>query len=122
MDGDFDGKDSSGLKKIIFMHHPVINGKFLNRWNTEVISQNREQFMDICDTYGVDLVLTGHTHENKIYMRSDDGENYEGQIAPIKCEETLYVQTMDSKVNRAYRNITISGNDIWISKTEFAPR
>jgi len=120
LDWVIDGKDNSGLNKIIFMHHPIINGegkKFWQKWDVEVINQNRKDFMELCDTYDVDLVLTGHTHENKIYKRSDDRTNVNGQNAPIVCTETLYIQTKDCKDHRAYRKITIWGDEIAVEET-----
>ena len=77
--------------------------------------------MDLCETYDVDLVLTGHTHNNKIYKRSDIGYNEDGQTAPITCTETLYVQTADCKVKSAFRTITINGNEVTVETAEEAP-
>jgi len=122
LDGVIDWKDNSGLNKIIFTHHPVINygGRIWKRWNVSVISQNRKEFTELCNRYGVDLVLTGHTHENKIYKRSDDGTNKDGQSVPIVCTETLYVQTAACK-DKWFRNITVRGDELTIEEAGTAP-
>ncbi len=122
LDGVRDGADSSDFNKIIFMHHPVINcrGTFWKRWGNGIISQNKEEFMNICNRYDVDLVLTGHTHNDKIYSRGDDGVNPDGKSAPIVCDETLYVQTKDCKKQKAFRKIVVWGEEVKLEKTEVA--
>ncbi len=129
LDGVRDHIDRSGLNKIIFMHHPIINygawyklGDYIiKKWDIGTIYKNREEFMDLCDQYEVDLVLTGHTHSNVIYKRSDDGQNINGQQAPIECFETLYVQTGDTKDHRDFRIITVSGDKVTVSKENTVP-
>jgi predicted MPP superfamily phosphohydrolase len=64
-------------RKIIFMHHPVINdkkdlggqphqGAYCGRYggNNQCIAVNRCEFIAYCLDNNVDLVLTGHTHKD----------------------------------------------------------
>jgi hypothetical protein len=53
-------------RKIIFMHHPAINGLWptAGHW---CIKNNRLNFIDYCFNNEVSLVLTGHTHEDKVF-------------------------------------------------------
>ena len=91
--------------KIILMHHPAVSkGGFFIR--------NREEFIDLCETYEVDVVLAGHTHTSIIY----DYNLVEYDDYPINTSlySTLYVQSDDCKQGIHYRNISIQGNDIWI--------
>jgi len=62
LDGVADGQDSSGLHKIVFMHHP-------HQWPGDqmcksdgAISEYRPEFMNICETYDVGWALYGHLH------------------------------------------------------------
>ena len=68
------------IPKIIFMHHPAINGENDSNGGTEepvspngpggndaCISQNRKRFIDYCKDNNVQLVLTGHTHADKFF-------------------------------------------------------
>jgi 3',5'-cyclic AMP phosphodiesterase CpdA len=124
LDGVINDKDDSELNKVIFMHHPIITYNERNNiklWNFEGIIKNRENFMDLCDKYDVDLVLSGHTHDNHIFKRSDIGNNKDGQTAPIICNETLYVQTADIKVKSAFRKIIINGDEVIVDIAEETP-
>lgn len=95
--------------KIILMHYPAIN------WgNFDVIARNRDIFIDLCEGYDIELVLTGHTHASRVF--DNQGNFYPNNILPLNCSRysTLHVQTDACKEREYYRNITISGNDIWL--------
>lgn len=103
-------------KKIVLMHHPAINKRRDNGDMGGVIFRNREEFIDLCETYNVDLVLAGHTHNSRVL---DSDENLYNDY-PINSSQysTLYVQSDDCKQGIHYRNISIIGNDIWIEGNE----
>ena len=98
------------------MHHPVINKRNKQGEMTEVIAYNRERFIELCESYNVELVLTGHTHEAIVF---NSKEKIFDEL-PINCSEfnTLFVQSDDCKQGLHYRNVTISGNDVWLEKSE----
>jgi hypothetical protein len=92
-------------KKIVLMHHPAVGEP------QDVFIKNRQEFVDLCENYQVDVVLAGHTHSDKVY---DLNNKYDQR--PLNCSNfsTLYVQSDDCKGTIHYRNISIIGNDIWI--------
>ena len=96
--------------KIVLMHHPAVGEE------QDLFIQYREDFVDLCELYDVDVVLAGHTHSDKIY--DYDLNKYDER--PLNCSQysTLYVQTDDCKEGIHYRNISIIGNDIWIGGNE----
>ena len=99
--------------KIIFMHHPAIN--YGDCWDDGTIANNRELFKSLCLDYGVDAVLCGHTHRNKIYKASDDHDNPQGVLPPVDCYTTMFVQTAACE-DLVYRKIDIGGNNIRIEE------
>ena len=104
----------SNYDKIILLHHPIFN------WgNNGVISQNRLKFVELCDTFNVEFVLSGHTHSDEIMNKN---KNY-GFVCPINCDEydTLYVQTESTFQYLGYRNISIKNGEIWIEHGRRAP-
>jgi 3',5'-cyclic AMP phosphodiesterase CpdA len=109
LDGVSNGIDLSGFRKVIFMHHPVINYEY-GEWKTGTIIRNRTELMDTCNQYGVDLVLTGHTHEGRAFAEVMDGVSgyemgYPDAAYPISTtSRTLYVQT-GSAMEGYYRKI-----------------
>ena len=115
--------------KIVLMHHPAINwGKY------DTFVHNKEIFIQLCEGYNVDLVLTGHTHAHRVFDK--DKNFYPNNELPLNCSlyTTLYVQTAATKggifennlipdeedEGYYYRNITIHGNDIWLNPCEQA--
>ena len=54
-------------KKIVLMHHPAINKRRDDGSMGGVIFRNREEFIELCETYNVDIVLAGHTHNSRVY-------------------------------------------------------
>lgn len=95
--------------KIVLMHYPTVNyrkdGEMYN-----VIYRNRLEFIELCETYEIDLVLAGHTHSAVVF---DSNEEKYSDL-PLNCSQypTLYVQSDDCKDGIHYRNISIIGNDI----------
>jgi 3',5'-cyclic AMP phosphodiesterase CpdA len=88
--------------KIVLMHHPAIN------WgDQDTISRNRETFIQLCEGYNIELVLSGHTHATRVFDK--DKNFFENSILPLNCSEysTLHVQTDACKEGSYYRNITI---------------
>lgn len=102
--------------KIILMHHPAISDRNKQGEMREVIARNRIEFVELCENYDVELVLTGHTHSAQVY---DCDENKYSEL-PLNCSEysTLYVQSDDCKEGVHFRNITIIGGDIWLESSE----
>jgi len=107
---------SESKYKIILMHHPAVNIRDDRGVMIDVIARNREIFIDLCDKYNVDIVLTGHTHRSRVFDRYENLYN----DFPINCtpHSTLFVQTDDCKQNVNYRNISITNNDIWLEETQ----
>ena len=107
---------SESKYKIILMHHPAVNIRDDRDVMIDVIARNREVFIDLCDKYNVNLVLTGHTHRSRVFDRYENLYN----DFPINCtpHSTLFVQTDDCKQNVNYRNISITNNDILLEETQ----
>jgi predicted MPP superfamily phosphohydrolase len=103
-------------KKIVLMHHPAINTISDNGDMGGVIFRNREEFIELCETYNVELVLAGHTHTSKVFD-ADEGVYNEYPINS-SLYTTLYVQSEDCKQSINYRNISIQGEDIWIESSQ----
>jgi len=101
--------------KIILMHHPAISDRNKQGEMRDVIARNRIEFVELCEDYNVELVLTGHTHSARVY---DCDENKYSEL-PLNCSEysTLYVQSDDCKEGVHFRNITIIGDDIWLESS-----
>jgi len=109
--------NSTSKFKAVLMHHPAIDHRDRFGDMLDVIANNRQGFIDICEYNNVEIVLTGHTHRNSIY---DFEENpYTNLFHNCSLYSTLYVQTDDCKNNYAYRNISILKNDIWIEPTQY---
>ena len=108
--------NSSYSNKIILMHHPAINSRSENGEMHGVIANNRINFIDLCNEYNVDLVLTGHTHNSKVFDGNEQIYNFNNSLN-CSLYSTLYVQTDDCKEGIHYRNVTFIGNDIWLENT-----
>ncbi|MGB8216492.1 MAG: LamG-like jellyroll fold domain-containing protein [Candidatus Methanoperedens sp.] len=107
--GDF---SKNNQRQIIFMHHPVNNdiddSYFGDQvvpvphqdpgFNDRTIANYRPQVIQYAINNRVDLVLTGHSHEDKII-------NVNGGIADINDPRPLFVQTQSAKYG--YRIIDI---------------
>lgn len=99
--------------KIVLMHHPAVNFRDDNGRMYDVVARNRKRFVNLCEEYNVDLVLTGHTHESKVF---DSYENFYYDNTSLNCSlyPTLYVQTDDCKGGIHYRNVSAIDDDIWL--------
>jgi predicted MPP superfamily phosphohydrolase len=109
-------KNCSSKHRVVLMHHPAVN--YRNEYGEmfDVIARNREVFLELCETYNVDLVLAGHTHDAVVF---DKDENVYEELS-LNCSDypmTLHVQSDDCKQGCHYRNITIKGDDIWIEES-----
>jgi hypothetical protein len=71
---------------------------------------NRDAFLNICDSFHVDLVLAGHVHQNVVVDRY-------GNIIDENCDTcgTRYVQTGPAFAG-CYRSITVDSSFITVSK------
>ena len=91
--------------KIVFMHHPAINNQNdVDGWglddpvppngpggNDACIAFNRENFINYCLDNNVQIVLTGHTHEDKVF-------NAAGQMVTVNSDDRpLFIQTPAAK-------------------------
>ncbi|NQE45414.1 3',5'-cyclic adenosine monophosphate phosphodiesterase CpdA [ANME-1 cluster archaeon GoMg2] len=117
---------SADIPKIIFMHHPAINDRDDNDaiWeenppapghNNACISKNRNKFIDYCDDHKVKLVLTGHTHEDKIFNAKGERVDYNSNDRP------LFIQTTSVKDHLKCRVIQVRGDDILIQHSTDEP-
>jgi 3',5'-cyclic AMP phosphodiesterase CpdA len=110
---------NSGKRKIIVMHHPPVNAAGTNSDGTPFtaftldtasysLQNNRTNFLNICDSNHVDVVLAGHEHQNVVANRKGDtiNENWPNG--------TRYVQTAAS-FNRSYRMITVKPDFVTVS-------
>jgi 3',5'-cyclic AMP phosphodiesterase CpdA len=110
---------NSSKRKIIVMHHPAVNVAGTNSDGTSftgVISDtadnsiinNRTNFLNICDSNHVDIVLCGHEHQNVVANRIGNviSENWP--------DSTRYVQTA-AAFNRSYRIITVDPTFVTVS-------
>ena len=95
-------------KKIVFMHHPAVNYRDGKGIMIDVIARNRENFIQLCENYDVELVLAGHTHSSVVY----DGNENKYDSYPFNCSNypTLYVQTDDCKQDVNYRNVSVNNS------------
>lgn len=92
-----------GKKKIIVMHHPPVNvhgtnadgspntGTILDVEDGSIIN-NRDVFLDICDSNNVDITLAGHVHQNVVASRAGDvvDENWTGGVRYIQTAACVY--------------------------------
>lgn len=108
-------------RKIIVMHHPAVNVAGTNSDGSPItdvilsdttnssIINNRTNFLNICDSNHVDIVLGGHYHQNVVADRKGNviSENWSGG--------TRYVQTA-AAFNRSYRIITVDKAFVTVSQ------
>ncbi len=112
---------SNGNKrKIIVMHHPPVNAAGTNSDGTPFtaatldtatnsLQNNRTNFLNICDSNHVDVVLAGHEHQNVVANRKGDTISENWPNGP------RYVQTA-AAFNRSYRIITVDSNFVTVSR------
>ena len=96
--------------KIILMHHPAVGEE------RDLFIKNRDEFVDLCENYNVEIVLAGHTHSARVY----DVNLTLYDVFPLNCSKysTLYVQSDDCKQGIHYRNVSFKGNDLSIETNE----
>jgi len=89
--------------RIVFSHYSPYNGYEEYLVNSENI---RPYFLDFCDAYDIDLVMTGHDHA---YIRTHsiqaDGSYVEYDSPAANPEGTMYV-TLSSSTGSMYRRPT----------------
>jgi 3',5'-cyclic AMP phosphodiesterase CpdA len=107
-------------RKIIIMHHPPSDAggyscgiaTFSGNGTDSASSfyYNRDAFLNICDSFNVDLVLAGHVHQNVVVNRN-------GEIIDENCDScgTRFVQTGPAFAG-CYRTITVDSSFITVSK------
>jgi len=110
----------SSEHKIVLMHHPAINERSSDGQMYNVLLNNREVFIELCENNDVDLVLVGHTHNSRVF------DIYENKYLdyPINTTNypTLFVQSKANKVDENYnpdcnyRNISVINGDIWLEE------
>jgi 3',5'-cyclic AMP phosphodiesterase CpdA len=110
---------NSNKRKIIVMHHPPAdtagyacgNATFSGNGNDSSSSfiYNRLGFLNLCDSFNVDLVLAGHVHQNSVCDRY-------GRKIDENCTTcgTRYVQTGPAFAG-CYRLITVDSSFITVS-------
>ena len=117
LDGNDDDQDTSGKLKFVFMHHPY-----------RYLSDNIQDFLDICNEYEVAMILAGHHHQNyeldeNFNFDEDDINNPKNFYSSNKCNEMIgpmFAETRDS-VDYGYRMVFIKGSDITTSANVFKP-
>jgi 3',5'-cyclic AMP phosphodiesterase CpdA len=111
---------NSSKRKIIAFHHPGVNAMGTNSDGTPYtgvindtadnsILNNRTNFLNICDSNHVDVVLNGHEHQNVVANRKGD------TISENWPNGTRYVQTA-AAFNRSYRIITVDPAFVTVSR------
>ena len=100
--------------KIVLMHHPAVNGRDALGEMSSVIAKNRGNFVNLCEEYNVEVVLSGHTHTSRTY----DKEENRYQDYPLNCSKysTLYVQSEDCTEDAYYRNISFVNGNVYIGR------
>lgn len=110
---------NTNKRKIIAMHHPAVNeagylcdgtpylGTIVDTADGS-IKYNRTSFFNICDSNDVDVVLSGHVHQNVVLNRPGNivNENWTGG--------TRYIQT-GSVLNGCYRVVTVDSSFVTVS-------
>jgi len=107
---------SKSENKIILMHHPAVNDRDEFGVMIDVIARNQKNFIKLCSSYDVEMVLTGHTHRSVVY----DSQEKAYHNLPLNCSRypTLFVQTDDCKQGIHYRNISYINGDFLIENTK----
>jgi 3',5'-cyclic AMP phosphodiesterase CpdA len=110
---------NSGKRKIIVMHHPAANFEgttcsfathnAVTNDSSSTFYYNRLAFLDLCDSFHVDVVLCGHQHQHVVVDRHGN------QVAE-NCTTcgTRYVQTAPAFAG-CYRMITVDSSFVTVS-------
>lgn len=113
-------EQNQNKRKVVVMHHPpsdaggyscgiaTFSGNGTD--SSSSFYTNRDAFLDICDSFHVDLVLAGHVHQNVVVDRY-------GNVIDENCDTcgTRYVQTGPAFAG-CYRTITVDSSFITVSK------
>lgn len=114
----------SNKRKIIIMHHPAVDVAGTNSDGTPFtgtildtadgsLLYNRMAFLNICDSNKVDVVLTGHEHQNVV---ADSAGNV---VSESWKAGTRYVQT-GSCMFGSYRIITIYPDSVSVGPPQLS--
>jgi len=110
LDGNPNDRDDSDYNKIVYMHHPVINPGSED-FCRGLLNDNIIDFINICDKYNVDVVLTGHTHDDEIYDKYGFIKNgYDN-------EDTIYIQTDACIEGGKFRKIVVQNEKVIVCDT-----
>lgn len=90
------------------MYNPAVNFRDEKGIMVDVIAHNRENFIQLCENYDVDLVITSHTHSSVVY----DGNENKYDSNPFCCSNypTQFVQTDDCEQDVNYLNVSVSSS------------
>jgi len=106
-------------RKIIVMHHPPVNAAGTNVDGSPFtdyiagpddgsILNNRDVFLNICDSNHVDVVLAGHIHQNVVANRA-------GNVVDNNWPDaTRYVQTCE-EFHGGYRIVSVDSSFVTIN-------
>lgn len=79
--------DNTNLWLIAFWHHPpYTKGSHDSDWESELISM-RENYVPLLESYGVDLVLCGHSHGYERSYLIDGHYGHSGTFAPSMLKD-----------------------------------
>ncbi len=103
----------SAGNKIIFMHSPIFNEGIDGDVPNGSISGSRDEFIDYCKNNNVDLVLSGHTHKNRIYNKVGNGVINATSLTFDDEYKPYYIQTQSATKgnNRGFRIIDVSNGE-----------
>lgn len=95
--------------KIIFMHSPIFNEGLDGNVPDGSISKYRDEFINYCKNSNVDLVLSGHTHKNRIYDKAGNGVINATSLTFNDEYKPYYIQTQSATKgdNRGFRIIDV---------------
>ncbi|MDD4214380.1 MAG: metallophosphoesterase [Bacteroidales bacterium] len=113
------GGTPTNNRKIIVMHHPGAhaagteidgspNSENVTNPATGSFIENRETFLNICDSNNVDVILSGHKHQFVV------ADRYGNVVLENWTGGTRYCQTAQC-FGGAYRIITVDSNFVYIS-------
>ncbi|MCX8029562.1 MAG: metallophosphoesterase [Brevinematales bacterium] len=106
-------KTSSNIN-IIITHHPYLNPQ--NGIQEGVFKFGRDEFQRLMHTYNVSLILSGHTHKNRVF---DSKTNLVTSFPLIAKErETYHIQTGSIGKDGYYRMIEIKNKTVIIYDSE----
>jgi len=105
---------SNSKQTFTFMHHTALDPDKCPAWGfdwTSTISQNQQEFLDICENHNVSMVLCGHTHIDEVWDRNgvkQTGGTIDDPLMP------LYIQTRTTckEDNLGYRIIQVNGSNV----------